>query len=143
MNFTHFITHHGKRINKEHFLHLVQVAKIDGVVRDSELELLHKEGKKFGLTDPEIEQLINSESGHNYHPPYSLRDKFEELYNIAEMVLADEVVTESEKRMLRRYAIAAGLSDNVIEGLIEILLDGVAKGVDEEQLLKEFKKKYL
>jgi uncharacterized tellurite resistance protein B-like protein len=142
MNFTHFITHHGNRINREHFLHLVQVAKSDGVIKESELELLHKEGRKFGLTDPEIKQLINSEDFSNYHPPYSLRDKFEELYNIAQMVLADEVVTDSEKRMLRRYAIAVGLKDNIIEGLIDLLLKGVSKGTDEEHLFKEFKKKY-
>jgi hypothetical protein len=142
MNFTHFITNHGKRINREHFLHLVQVAKTDGVIAKPELELLHKEGMKFGLTDPEIEQLINSEDFSNYHPPYSLRDKFEELYNIAQMVLADEVVTDSEERMLRRYAIAVGLRDNIIEGLIDILFKGVAKGADEEHLFKEFKKKY-
>ena len=143
MNFTHFITYHGKRINREHFLHLVRVAKIDGKVKESELELLHKEGRKFGLTDPEIDQLINSEAAHNYHPPYSLKDKFEELYNIAEMILVDEVVTDSEKRMIRRYAIAAGFSDDVIDGLLNILLEGVVKGEDEEKLLKEFKKKYL
>lgn len=143
MNFTHFITHHGKRVNKEHYLHLVQVAKIDGMVKGSELELLHKEGKKFGLTDPEIDHLINTEESHNYHPPYSLEDKFEQLYNIAVMILADDVVTESEKRMIRRYAIAGGFSNDAVEGLVEILLKGVAKGEEEDKLLKEFKKSYL
>ena len=143
MNFTHFITHHGKRINRENFLRLVQVAKIDGQVSESEHMLLHKEGRKFGLTDPEIDQLIRSESADNYHPPYSLNDKFEELYNIAEMILADEVVTESEKKMIRHYAISAGFSDNVVEGLLELLVEGVARNEDEDKLLKAFRKKYL
>jgi uncharacterized tellurite resistance protein B-like protein len=143
MNFTHFITHHGKRVNTEHYLHLVRVAKIDGKIKESELELLHKEGRRFGLTDSEIDQLIQSEASNNYHPPYSLKDKFEELYNITAMILADEVVTESEKRMIRHYAIVAGFSDDMIEPLLKLLLEGVLKGVDEEKLLKEFKKKYL
>lgn len=143
MNFTNFITNYGKRINREHYLHLVQVAKIDGKIKASELKLLHKEGKKFGLTDPEIEQLINSESAHNYRTPYSLQDKFEELYNITEMILADNVVAESEKRFVRRYAIAAGFKDDVIEGLLNLLLEGVKRGEEEEKLLKDFKKKYL
>ena len=143
MNFTHFITHHGKRINRENFLRLVQVAMIDGQIKESEHKLLHKEGKKFGLTDPEIDQLIRSETSNNYHPPYSLKDKFEELYNIAEMILADEVVTESEMKMIRHYAISAGFSDEVIEGLMTLLIEGVANNVDEDKLLKEFKKKYL
>jgi hypothetical protein len=143
MNFTHFITHHGKRINKEHYVHLVQVAKIDGTVKGSELELLHKEGKKFGLTDPEIDHLINSEEPHSYSPPYSLADKFEQLYNIAVMILADDVVTESEKRMIKRYAIAAGFDDQTIEKLIVLLFRGIADNESEESLLKKFRKDIL
>ena len=140
MNFSDFITHNGKRVNKEHYIHLIQVSMIDGSISKSELELLHKEGRKFGLTDPEIEKLIDSESHDHYHPPYSLNDKFDQLYNIAEMILADDVVTDSEKKIMRRYAVTAGFNDDVIEGLINLLLEGVANGEDEEKLLKKFKK---
>jgi hypothetical protein len=143
MNFTDFVTHHGKKVSRDHFIHLVQIAGIDGRIAAPEMELLHKEGKKFGLTDPEIDKILNTENTHNYHPPYSLKDKFEELYNIAEMILADDVVTESETRMLRKCAIAAGFTDDVIDKLIELLYEGVRNGEDEEKLLKEFKKKYL
>ncbi|HUX57676.1 MAG TPA: hypothetical protein VMV77_11935 [Bacteroidales bacterium] len=140
MNFSDFITHNGKRVNKEHYIHLIQVSMIDGSISKSEMELLHKEGRKFGLTDPEIEKLIDSESHDHYHPPYSLNDKFDQIYNIAEMILADDVVTDSEKKIMRRYAVTAGFNDDVIEGLINLLLEGVANGEDEDKLLKKFKK---
>jgi hypothetical protein len=143
MNFTDFITHHGKRIQKEHFVHLVQIARIDGNIANTEIELLHKEGRKFGLTDPEIDKILKSDNTHNYHPPYSLAEKFEELYNIAVMILADEVVTESEKRMLRKCAIASGFSDDTIEKLMELLFEGINNGIEEEVLLKEFRTKHL
>ena len=142
MNFSDFITNHGKRVNKEHYIHLIQVSKIDGKINPAEMEMLHKEGRKFGLTDPEIDKLINSEIHHNYHPPYSLKDKFEHLYNVAEMILADDVITDSEKRMIKRFAIEAGFSDEIIEGLIKLLMEGVAKGEAEETLYKEFKNKH-
>ena len=140
MNFSDFITDHGKRVNKEHYIHLIQVSKIDGNVSSSETEMLHKEGRKFGLTDPEIDNLIESESFDHYNTPYSLKDKFDQLYNIAELILADEVITDSEKRMMKRYAIVAGFRDELIDDLIDLLLIGVAKGDDEDKLLKEFKK---
>lgn len=143
MNFTDFITNHGKRINKEYFVNLIQVSRTDGKINAPELELLHKEGRNFGLTDPEIDMLIASESHHHYVAPYSLSEKFEHLYNIAEMILADDIVKESEMKMIRKFAIEAGFSDEVIEGLLEILLEGVANGEDEEKLLKVFRKKYL
>jgi uncharacterized tellurite resistance protein B-like protein len=140
MNFSDFITHHGKRVNKEAFINLVQVSKTDGKINKEEMELLHKEGKKFGLTDPEIDKLIHSERNHSYHPPYSLDEKFEHLHNIAEMILADDVLQEKEIRMIRRFAIEAGFRDDVIDKLLDLLLEGVRKGEDEEKLLNQFKK---
>ena len=138
MNFSDFITDHGKRVNKEHFVHLIQVAKIDGKISQSEMDLLHKQGRKFGLTDPEIDIMIKSESLYHYDPPYSLHDKFDQLYNIAEMILSDEEIADSEKRAIKRYAIAAGFKDKHIDGLIDLLLKGIMNNQDEDSLLSEF-----
>jgi len=143
MNFSDFITHHGKRVNKEAFIHLVQISRTDKTVSREEFTLLHKEGRKFGLTDPEIDSLIHAQRGHHYHPPYSLDEKFEHLFQVAQMILADEVVKESELKMIRKFAIEAGFSDKTIEKLIELLFEGVRKNESEEELLKEFRKKHL
>mgnify|MGYP001590485563 CR=1 FL=1 len=140
MNFSDFITNHGKRVKKDAFVHLVQISRVDGKMHNEEIELLHKEGKKFGLTEPEIDKLIHSEKEHHYIPPYSLVDKFDHLYNIAEMILADDVVSEKEKKMIRRFAIEAGFSDSKIDDIEKILFDGVKNNTDEEVLFKQFKK---
>jgi hypothetical protein len=137
MNFTDYITDNGKRIRKEHFIHLVQVARMDDKVNQSELELLHREGKKFGLTDPEIDEIINSEKTLSYDPPYSLTDKFDQLYNISRMILADDIVTESEKKMIKVYAIAAGFNSENVEKLLDLFVDEIRKGTEEEVLFKK------
>lgn len=143
MNFSDFITHNGKRICKEHFLHLVQVSKIDGKISDEEMKMLHKKGKKFGLTDPEIDVLIQAESRHHYNPPASLKAKFSHLYNVAQMVLADDIITASEKKILRKFAIEAGFKDDIVDRLIDLLLEGIKKGEDEDDLLEYFRKEHL
>jgi hypothetical protein len=141
MNFSDFLTNHGKKVTRDHFIHLIQVSKTDGAFTKEKLELLHKKGKKFGLTDPEIDKLIESENHHCYQPPYSVEDKFDHLYNVAEIILADDVVTESEMKMLRRFAIEAGFGDKILDDLLNLVIEGVKKGEDEEVLLKTFKKK--
>lgn len=143
MSFTDFITDHGKRIRKDHFVHLVQVAEIDGKIDKQEMEVLHKEGRKFGLTDPEIDAIIDREKDFHYVPPYSLQDKFDEIYNIASIILADNKVTEAEKKMINRYAIAAGFRDETIEMLEGLVIDGIKNNIDEETLFKNFRKKIL
>lgn len=142
MNFSDFIKDNGKRISKEHYLRLIQVSRADGKVKPEELDLLHKEGRKFGLTDPEIDKLIESEASH-YDPPYALQEKFDHLYNVAEMILADDTVSEGERKLLKRFAIEAGFSDKTIAKLIELLLSGIRKGDDEETLLKRFREEIL
>jgi len=143
MNFSDFITNHGKRVNKEAFIHLVRVSKTDGKINKDELDLLHKEGKKFGLTDPEIDKLIHSEKAHDYIPPYSLEEKFDHLYNIAEMIMADDVVKEKEMKMIRRFAIEAGFENSKIDAIISLLLEGIKNNTEEEELFKKFKKSIL
>lgn len=139
MNFSDFITHHGKKVNKDYFISLIQVSRSDGHIDKSELEMLHKEGKKFGLTDPEITKLISSEESHQYHPPYSLQEKFEHLYNVGVMILADEEVSPAEMKLLRRFAIEAGFDDKSVDHLIDLLLDGIRKNESEEDLLDRFR----
>jgi len=143
MNFSDFIKDNGKRVSKEHYLHLVQVSRADGKINPEELALLHKEGRKFGLTDPEIDRIIEQEAKHHYDPPYSLHDKFEHLFNVAQMILADEVVSEGEKKLLKRFAIEAGFSDKTVARLIDLLISGIKGGEDEEILFNKFKKDIL
>jgi len=143
MNFSDFIRDNGKRISKEHYLHLVQVSKADGKIEPEELQLLHKEGRKFGLTDPEVDRIIETEANHHYNPPYSLDEKFEHLYNIAEIIVADDVVTDGERRLLSRFAIEAGFKGPTVPRLIDLLLKGIREGLDEEKLLNKFRKEIL
>jgi uncharacterized tellurite resistance protein B-like protein len=143
MNFSDFITNHGKRVNKEAFVHLVQVSRTDGKINKDERELLHKEGRKFGLTDPEIDKLVESQKDHHYTVPYSLEEKFDHLYNIAEMILADNVVKENEMKVIKKFAIEAGFDDSKIEDLIELLFEGIKNDIEEEELFKNFKRKLL
>jgi len=142
MSFTDIIDDHGNKIHKEHYVNLVQIALADGKIEPSENELLHREGKRFGLTDPEINHIIKTEAKHQYNPPYSLLEKFDELYNIARMILADNVITEAEKILIKKFAVAAGFNDKSIDKLIPLLFEGIQKGEDEDDLFREFKRQH-
>lgn len=141
MNLSDSITIHGRRVNKEAFIHLLQVACTDRKMTDEEYAVLHKEGRRFGFTDPEIDILMKVERNHEYIPPYSLEEKFGHLYQVAQMVLADDVINECERKMLRKFAIEAGFSYDKIDDLINLLIEGVKNNEDEEQLFVKFKKK--
>jgi len=85
MNILNFFDHPGKIQNKEYFVHLVRIAKADDNISNSELELLHRIGKKLGFTDPEIDNLIATTDKSDYIPPYELSKRFEQVYEIVKM----------------------------------------------------------
>ena len=143
MSFADFITNKGKRVCTEHYIHLVQASRLDGKISKEEMDILHHKGKHFGLTDPEIDRIINSEKDHHYTPRYSLKGKFEDLYSVAQIIMADGNISERERRLLKRMSIESGLDDSKIDGMMEILLDGVKTNEDEDLLFKKFKKHIL
>lgn len=139
MNFTDFVSDNGVKVPKLHYLHLIQVARADGKIDPQEMVILHKEGKRFGLTDSEINILIEKEKDHHYHPPYSLDEKFEDLYYITEMILADNEISEGEAKLLRKFAVEVGFDERAIEILKDVMINGIRNRETEEDILRKFR----
>jgi uncharacterized tellurite resistance protein B-like protein len=140
MSFSDFTTDNGTTINKSHFITLIQISRVDGNISSAELKMLHRLGRKFGMTEPEIDQLLEAEKQHEYHAPYSLEEKFSQIYNVASLILADNIVTTEEKKAFGKIAAEAGFDSLVIEGFRDTLFEGIRHKEDEEALFGKFKK---
>ena len=56
MNFSDFITNHGKRVNKEHYIHFIQVSKSDGKKHHTALMIILKRfAIEAGFSDKAID----------------------------------------------------------------------------------------
>lgn len=140
MSFTDFITDNGKRVNKESFIHLIQVAMADGGIDSNELALLHRFGRRFSLSDHEVDVLIKAESTHFYSPPHELEKRFEHLYNAVEIILVDNQISLEEKNLFKKLAITASFSDETIPRLFDLLVEGIREDKDEQELFEKFRK---
>jgi uncharacterized tellurite resistance protein B-like protein len=139
MSIANVFDHAGKKHNKEYFIQIVRSAKADDIIHNSELELLHRIGTKLGLTEPEIKILIEETDKYDYIPPYELAKRFEQVYEVVGMIMADGKVDESEKRLVTGFAVKSGFSDEEIPGLISLLIAGKKEGKDEEELFDQYK----
>jgi hypothetical protein len=129
-----------KKQNKNYFVHLVRIAKADNVVTNNELELLVRIGKNLGFTDPEIDKLIETTGKFDYEPPYELSKRFNQVYEIVKMTLADEVIDKSEMRLASGFATISGFTDNEIPKLLVLLISGIKQGLEEDYLFEVYKK---
>lgn len=140
MNLFNHFDHPGKKHNTEYFSHLVHIAKADEILSNTELDLLHRIGRKLGFTDPEIDKLINTKSKSDFIPPYELSKRFDQVYEIVKMTTADGVIDKNEMRLARNFAVKSGFEENEIPKLLSLLLSGIKEGKDEEDLFEIYKK---
>ena len=140
MNIFNFFEHPEKKLNKDYFVQLVRSAKSDDIIRNSELELLHSIGKKLGFTEPEITNLIATTDKSDYIPPYELSKRFDQVYEIIRMIIADGEVDISEMKLAEGFAMRSGFSEEEIPNLLALLLRGIKEGKDEEELFEVYKK---
>ena len=141
MDLVNYFDHHDRKGSKEHFINLVQAASVDGVIDTSESNLLHRIGRRLGFTVPEIDKMIENRETKIFTPPYELEKRCHQLYDIVAMALADGVLDASEIRLIKRLAIASYFNESEVDSLITMLVNGIEKGKDEDDLFQEFKKK--
>ena len=140
MNLSNHFEHPAKKQNKEYFVHLVRIAKADDIITNSEMALLHRIGKKLGFTEPETHTLIDTTTKSDYIPPYELSKRFDQLYEIVKMTLADGTIDKGEMRLASSFAVKSGFNDNEIPHLLVLLISGIKEGKDEEELFEVYKK---
>jgi len=143
MSILEHFDHPDKKQDKEHFMHLIQIAMANGIIDDVELKMLHRLGKNMGLNDLEIDNLLESTKNSAYHPPYELSKRFDQLYSIVKMVLADDKIDNIEMRMASGLALKSGFAEAEIAAILNLLIKGIREGEDEEDLFKQYKKKIM
>lgn len=143
INMSHldFFDHPQKKQNKEYFVHLVRIAKADDIISHTEMELLHRIGKNLGFTDPEINILIETTDKSDYHPPYELSKRFDQVYEIVKMILADGKIENQEMRLATAFAVKSNFTESEIPSLLVLLIHGIKEGKDEEELFEAYMKK--
>lgn len=140
MNIQDFPNHAVKNQHIEYFVHLVRIAKADDIISNAELELLHRIGKKLGFTEPEIDHLIETTGKSDYIPPYEFSERFEQVFEIVKMTLADGVIDNSEMRLASGFAVKSGFTENEIPKLLVLLINGIKAGIDSDDLFEAYKK---
>jgi hypothetical protein len=140
MNILNNSNHPVKKQNIEYFVHLVRIALADDIISDNEMLLLCRLGKKLGFTELETETLINSTVKYDYIPPSDFDKRFEQVYGIVKMTLADGVIDDNEMRLASSFARNSGFAEKEIPKLLVLLISGIKQGKNDEELFEVYKK---
>lgn len=105
----------------------------DGIIDDSERNLLNKRKLKYGISDErakEIEDLILEELKNKNKPKFNMEGE-EEYYELLMDMLEDGVIDDSERSLLDKRKLKYGISDERAKEFEDYIKDtkGISKNI--------------
>lgn len=97
---------------------LVKIAMVDEDFADAEKAVIEKISKTYGATDQELEEIISSPSINESLAPMSITEKMDFMMDCILVVLADDLVANSEEYFARQMAGNLGFKQEVVAFLI-------------------------
>ncbi|MEQ8472663.1 MAG: hypothetical protein RIC35_15835 [Marinoscillum sp.] len=97
---------------------LVKIAMVDEEFADAEKAVIKKISKTYGATDQELEEIISSPSINESLAPMSITEKMDFMMDCILVVLADDLVANSEEYFARQMAGNMGFKQEVVAFLV-------------------------
>lgn len=139
-----FFEHQYLSYKKSHIKNLLALAKVDGSMHPKEESLLYRIGKRYGLKDRQIKQLIDLDEKFEVQVPDNHHDRMNLLYDLILMVYADDVVDAHEIEFCEEAVIQFGMKKELVGWLLSEFDRGTPPPPDEwEEIKQEAKEKYL
>ena len=118
-----FFEHQLLSYKKNHIKNLLSLAKADGFVHEKEKAVVMKIGRKYGLKERQILQLMESDEKFTLNVPDNHRDKMNLLYDLMLIVLADGVVDKNEISFVEDVVKEFGMKKEIVKWLIDEVFD--------------------
>lgn len=113
---------------------LVQLARVDGVVVQQEIDLINQIGKANGMSDEEITQCFDDPSEIEGLSDLSNDEKFDYIYSIVQLMKIDGRLYEDEIKFCAKMASKLGYKEDVLFELILKIYSDPDISADKESL---------
>jgi len=133
-----FFEHQYLSYKKNHIKNLLALAKADGFMHEKEEKMLFKIGKRYGLKERQVRELVDSKEKFQVNVPDNHNDKMNVLYDLMLMVYADGVVEKNEIAFCEDVVKKFGMKKEMVGWLLNEIFDkGIAPRADEWKEIKE------
>ena len=133
-----FFEHQYTKYKKNHIKNLLALAKADGHMHPKEEALLYKIGKRYGIKDRQVKELIETNERYEVIVPDNHNDKMNLLYDLVLMVYADDVIDAHEIEFCEEAVKNFGMKKELVSWLINEFKRGTPPPPEEwEELKKE------
>ncbi|SHL01407.1 tellurite resistance TerB family protein [Hymenobacter psychrotolerans] len=132
-----FFENEQTRKIKGHIQNLAALAKADGHLDEREMSFIVAVGKKNGIRADEIRTIVAGSSNHRVVVPDNDSERFDQIFDMVDMMLADGIVDDSEMTFCTVMAEKLGFRKDVVSLLVKKISQGVKDGMDREDIKTE------
>ena len=132
MSFSDLFSNGFTKRNQDHFAAIVHIAMDDGVITDAEKAFLNRLAQQLAISKETYADILKDYKSHPINPPASLERRIERLYDISQMVYANQVKDKNEVRLMTRIVIGLGFETNRVSEVVNTSLKLVSNKVDFE-----------
>ena len=134
--FGFFENEQAKKI-KGHLLNLAALAKADGHIDAREMNFILAVGKKNGVNSTDVQALISGSKDAGNELTTNDSERFDQIFDLVDMMLADGVVDETEMDFCIMMAEKLGFRKAIVGLLVRKISQGVKDGLPRERIKDE------
>lgn len=109
-----------KKIKLEHFANIVAVAASDGNITDEEVDLLKDRAIEYGLTEKDVNDLIDKAESLEFIIPMNQVEKEDQLSEAVLMSMIDGDIADKEYELCLKIADKLGFDQKYLNHIIAL-----------------------
>ena len=118
---------------KSHIKNLLEVALVDQHFDDSEFDLLKKLAQKYEISEGELTRIREDSSDIEFEIPEDETEKFEQFYELVQMMMADDKIYEEEMNLCIIFG--RKFEYNNVRESAEAIVQDIKDGVNMESTM--------
>lgn len=142
MGLSDLFNSYDKKKRRSHFKNLFSVARADGEVDRTEMDLVIGLAEKFHMSTHEVTNIIRNPDAVPLITPKTSEERMEHLYHLITVMMVDGRIDEKELFLCKSLGVKLGCSEETIDSLVRELIEHSLNEVEPEKAVKFLVAKY-
>ncbi len=132
MSFTDLFKSGQRSRNLSHFASITRMAFSSGELKETEGKLLKRFARKLDINETEYQNILKDPAKYPFTPSNSAEERLERMLDLFKMIYADNEMDDEEQRLVEKYAIGLGYTEELASKLINRSIEIFNGGLDLE-----------
>lgn len=99
---------------------------------------LYTIAKEYGIEEEDFDRIINSPTTEEFIPD-NLEEKIAQLYDLTRIALADDIIEDIERKLLREFIIRYGFLEENADAIIDFFISEVKNNTTTNEVIRKLK----